>query len=347
MKSKIAIVGLLILSGCAHVSVKESQSEDPNANPYVVTIIGTSRGLEKELDKIWDQIEIDPERSEAQKDIINEKIWQIEFMLERRGFIIRRRYVLPSIIGTAIPEPLQIDNLPEEIRNSASPAGRYGFENVDWVYPTNSPLVAVIRDREDNFGMWENFLRSKDPHMHLFNSQAWTENFSNCVSQADSIEIPIPSYEKSTSVTNASDIQAFLDIVEIDESHGDRSAYSYDGNIDIYFKTGTNLLASITIKHEGQYMYWHSGLWPACANLTESSSKDLVHYLELLCEESGCSAQHWKDSNAIRSRYYPPAMELQPLSLNPLYKAQAEEFMKKPIAIETRKNKSNNKGIVE
>ena len=167
MKNKIVIFGLLILTGCAHVSVKEKQTEDPDAYPYIVSIRGTSRGLEKELDKIWKEISDDPEGSEAKKEIINEKIWQIEFMLERRGYIIRKRYILPSIIGTAIPEPLQIDHLPEEIRSAASPAGRYWIDNVDFKNPTNSPQVADIKDRKDNFEMWEKFLISIDPQMRV------------------------------------------------------------------------------------------------------------------------------------------------------------------------------------
>ncbi len=165
MKNTIAIVGLLILTGCTHVSVERICSENSDAPSYVTIVRGTNRGLEKELEKIWDEIENDPEGSEAKKDIIDWKIALIGMELEDRGYIIRRRYILPSIIGTAIPEPLQIDNLPEEIRSAASPAVRYWIDNVDCSNPTDSPQVADIKDRKDNFDMWEKFLLSIDPKM--------------------------------------------------------------------------------------------------------------------------------------------------------------------------------------
>jgi hypothetical protein len=153
----------------------------------------------------------------------------------------------------------------------------------------------------------------------LFKNQSWETTLSDYVSQADTLEIPIPSYEDKTILTNANDIQAFLDIIEIDESNSDVSACFCVGNINVFFKKGTNVVAIITVKHEGKYLAWHDGLWPAYATLTKSSSQELAHYFERLQIQSGLSADGWKISNFPKR----PKMKLEPLSqerLNAIFK---------------------------
>ena len=162
--------------------------------------------------------------------------------------------------------------------------------------------------------------------------------WSDQIYQADTLEIPIPSYENPTIVTDKDDIQVFLNIIK--DSDWEIAQCFCGGNMNIFFKQGTNIVATINVKHEGENLEWHDGVtishdgesrsYTARTSLTKSSSDELVGYFEGIEKDSDIPLGSWKKLHS----YKRPRMPLEPLSQERLMQMHEYEMIR-----------ANNEGI--
>jgi len=138
--------------------------------------------------------------------------------------------------------------------------------------------------------------------------QQYQQILSDCISKADSIEIPIPSFEERTIIRD-DEIRDLINMIEIEQA--DAGECFCGVGLTIYFMQGTNELAAIKFKHDAQTLRWNEGKWPTpTASLTKQATQYFQQLFDHLQRESGHPAGDWRNRGLIKR----PTLPLEPLS---------------------------------